>query len=50
MTQAASGYATTGAILLSFLYSASVIPELVARIRSGVAWATSSIGAPSASS
>ena len=45
-----SGNATTGAILLSFLYSASVMPELVAKMTSGWASATSSIGAPSASS
>ena len=39
-----------GAILESLAYSASVMPELVARIRSGASSATSSIGAPSASS
>ena len=36
--------ATTGAILLSFWYSASVMPEFVARMRSGATLATSSLG------
>ncbi len=36
--------------MLSFLYSASVMPELVARIRSGASSATSCTGMPSESS
>jgi len=49
VTHGSPGNATTGASRESLSYSACVMPEFVARIRSGSSFAISSIGAPSAS-